>query len=161
MHRFILTVVLTGVGATLLMDAWGLLLRKAFGIRSLDLCLLGRWVLHMPQGRFVHASIAAAEPRKHECAVGWVLHYAIGTSLALAFAVIVSPAWFAQPTPGPALRFGIVTVLIPWLTLQPAFGLGIASSKTPRPGMARLRSLATHTVFGAGLYLMAHLATSY
>ena len=35
-------VVAVGVGATLVMDLWNLFLKAAFGIPSLDLCLLGR-----------------------------------------------------------------------------------------------------------------------
>jgi Protein of unknown function (DUF2938) len=46
-----------GIGATLLMDLWNLLLKRALGIPSLDYCLLGRWVRHLPGG---HAS-----PREH------------------------------------------------------------------------------------------------
>lgn len=34
-----------------------------------------------------------------------------------------------------------------------AMGSGVASSKAPNPNVARLRSLAAHTVFGLGLYL--------
>jgi len=48
-----------------------------------------------------------------------------------------------------------VTVLMPWLVMQPALGLGVASAKTPNPAGARVKSLATHTVFGLGLYLSA------
>ena len=42
---------------------------------------------------------------------------------------------------------------MPWLVMQPSFGLGIAASKTPKPGQARLKSLMTHTVFALGLYV--------
>jgi hypothetical protein len=41
--------------------------------------------------------------------------------------------------------------------MQPAFGLGVAASKTPNPNKARLKSLMTHTVFGVGLYVWAYL----
>ncbi|MBZ0113218.1 MAG: DUF2938 domain-containing protein, partial [Thermoanaerobaculia bacterium] len=51
-----------GLGATLVMDLWNLFLKRAFGIASLDLCLLGRWVLHLPAGTFRHARIGAAAP---------------------------------------------------------------------------------------------------
>jgi hypothetical protein len=136
---------------------WALFLRRAFGIQSLDYCLLGRWLLHMPGGTFAHRSIAAAEPRRHECAAGWAAHYGIGTGFALLFVLLVSAEWLERPTPLPALIFGVVTVLVPWLVLQPALGLGLASSKTPNPGGARLKSLMTHTVFGLGLYLAALL----
>lgn len=149
--------VLTGLGATLTIDLWALLLRRGFGIPSLSFCLLGRWILHMPAGRFVHASIGAAAPRPHECAVGWTAHYLIGAGFGLLFTLVAPAGWLARPTAGPALAFGVITVLMPFLVLQPALGLGLASSKTPRPWAARLRSLATHTVFGAGLWLWALL----
>jgi hypothetical protein len=51
---------------------------------------------------------------------------------------------------------GVITVLAPWLLLQPALGAGIASSKTPRPLFNALKSLVTHTVFGVGLFLAAY-----
>jgi hypothetical protein len=59
----------------------------------------------------------------------------------------------------PALAVGIVTVLGPLFVLQPALGLGVASSNTPAPLFNSLKSLLTHTVFGFGLYLAA-LATA-
>ncbi len=37
--------------------------------------------------------------------------------------------------------------------------IGPAASRTPNPMQARVKSLATHTVFGAGLYLSALLRT--
>ncbi len=69
--------------------------------------------------------------------------------------MLASERWLERPTLLPALAFGVVTTLVPYLVMQPSLGLGIAASKTPRPNRARLKSLATHTVFGAGLYLWA------
>lgn len=154
----ILTIgILVGLGATLLIDLWGLLLRRGFGIVSLNYCLLGRWVLHMPGGTFTHRSIAAAEPRKFECAAGWTAHYSIGAMFAVIFVLIAPAGWLSQPTLTPALAFGVATVLIPLFVMQPAFGLGVAASKTPKPAQARVKSLMTHTVFGLGLYLWSLL----
>jgi DUF2938 family protein len=153
----VLAAVLIGLGATAAIDLWSLVLRRGFGIPSLNYCLLGRWVLHMPRGTFAHRSIAAAEPVRHECAAGWAAHYGIGTGFALLFVLLVSTRWLERPTPLPALVFGVVTVLVPWLVMQPALGLGVASSRVPNPAGARLKSLATHIVFGLGLYLSALL----
>lgn len=155
----ILGAALMGIGASLLMDAWNLLLRRITGIRSLDYCLLGRWLLHMPGGTFSHASITAAPPKRLECAVGWIAHYSIGIAFALVFLALQSSGWLAHPTLLPALLFGIATVVFPLFIMQPALGLGIASSRTPRPTQARLKSLATHTVFGVGMYLCAHVVS--
>ena len=148
--------VVIGLGATLTIDLWALVLRRAFGIRSLDYCLLGRWVLHMP-GQFAHESMAAATKKRHECAIGWTAHYSIGAAFALMFVWIATPDWLTRPTLLPALAFGIVTVLIPFFIMQPALGLGVASSRTPHPARARIKSLVTHAVFGLGLWGWAHV----
>lgn len=153
--RHVAGALLVGLGATLLIDLWALVLRRGFDIPSLDYCLLGRWLLHMPGGTLVHRSIAAAPRKPHECTLGWIAHYLIGTTFALGFVQLASRSWLERPTPLPALAFGVVTTLVPFLLMQPSFGLGVAASKTPKPNRARLKSLATHTVFGAGLYLWA------
>jgi hypothetical protein len=81
----------------------------------------------------------------------------IGTGFALVFVTLVSARWLEQPTFLPALVYGMATVVVPFFTMQPSLGLGIASSRTPHPNRARLKSLMTHTVFGVGLYLSAQL----
>jgi hypothetical protein len=85
--RSILGAIAVGIGATLVMDLWNLFLRRAFSIPSLNYCLLGRWLRHMPTGVFRHASIAAAPPRSFECAVGLIAHYTIGVVFALVLVV--------------------------------------------------------------------------
>ena len=151
----IVAAIVIGIGATLTMDAWNFFLKRAFGIASLNYCLLGRWLRHMPHGRFRHASIGKSEAQPHECAVGWTAHYSIGVTLALLFVFLTRGAWLERPSLPLALLFGIVTVIFPFFVLQPSFGLGMAASRTPNPAQARVKSLATHTVFGVGLYLCA------
>jgi hypothetical protein len=144
-----------GLGATALMDLWNLLLKRLFGIPSLDLCLLGRWLLHMPGGTFRHARIGSAPARPFECAVGRVAHSSIGVVFALALVLLTPGDWLARPTLLPALLFGVGTVVFPYFLLQPAIGLGVASSRAANPAGARLKSLATPTVFGVGLWVCA------
>lgn len=152
---YFLNTVVIGLGATLFMDLWALFLKRAFGILPANYCLVGRWLGHMPEGKFRHARIAAASQKQAECVIGWIAHYIIGVVFALVFVVLASSGWLARPTLLPALLFGIGTVLFPFLIMHPSFGLGIAASKAPNPGQARLRSLMAHTVFGIGLYLCA------
>lgn len=150
--QYLFAALLTGLGATLIMDAWALLLRHGFKVSSLNYCLVGRWIAHMPEGVFRHPAIGAAAVRPGECAIGWSAHYLTGACFALPLLIPGAGAWFEQPTPGPALALGVATVAFPFLLMQPALGLGIAAAKAPAPGLARLKSLATHAVFGAGLY---------
>ena len=147
--------VAVGLGATVFMDVWALFASRAFGVPLANYCLIGRWLRYMPEGRFVHASIAAAPPKPAECAVGWITHYVTGVVYALVLVAIAPDGWLARPTLLPALLFGIGSVLVPYLIMQPAMGLGIAASKAPQPMPARLRSLMAHTAFGFGLYLSA------
>lgn len=155
--RTLLASLLIGAGATVCIDLWSLLLKRGFHIPSLNYCLLGRWVLHLPGGTLVHRSIGAAAPKAGECATGWAAHYGIGVGLAVLFVVLVSAEWLAAPTLLPALAFGVGTVVMPLFVLQPALGLGVASSRAPSPWAARLKSVGTHTVYGLGLYLAAEL----
>lgn len=156
----VLRVIAIGIGASLLMDVWNLFLKRTFGIPSLNYCFLGRWLCHMSGGTFRHASIAAAPRKPLECTAGWIAHYTIGVVFALGFVAFASGDWLARPTLLPALLYGIGTVVFPYFILQPSLGLGIAASRTPHPTQARLKSLATHSVFGVGLYLCA-LGASY
>ena len=155
MLRNLLAAVAVGTAATLVMDLWNWFLKRAFGIPSLDYCLLGRWIRHMQGGTFRHVNIGKAPKRSFECAVGRIAHYSIGVVFALALVALASGEWLRRPTLLPALLLGLGTVVFPFFLMQPAFGLGVAASKTPKPAQARLKSLMTHTVFGIGLYLGA------
>ncbi len=149
-----LPAVLLGIGATAVMDLWLLALAR-LGVPSSSFALIGRWVGHMGRGRFVHPGIATAAPLRAELALGWATHYAIGIAYAALMLGLAGSDWLQQPTPAPALAFGLATLAAPWLVMQPAMGAGIAAAKTPAPWANRLRSAANHAVFGLGLYLAA------
>lgn len=154
---YLISAILIGLGATLTTDLWALLLKRVFKISAPNYCLIGRWLLTMPEGTFRHSNIATAPEKSAECTVGWVAHYMTGISFAAAFLMLVGKNWMQHPTPIPAILFGVVTILAPFFIMQPAFGLGFAASKTPNPAQARLRSLMNHTSFGIGLYLFGLL----
>lgn len=113
----------------------------------------------MPRGTFVHVSIARAAPIRHERALGWATHDAIGVTFSYLLLAIWGLAWAESPTILPAVIVGLATLPAPLLVLQPCMGLGIASSKAPRPAAACLKSLMTHLVYGLGLYGAAMVLT--
>lgn len=154
---YLISTITLGLGATLTFDLWTLFLKQAFKITPSNICLIGRWLLYMPEGTFRHSNIGSALPKQAECTVGWIAHYLTGVLFACAFVVLAGKNWLQHPTPVPAITFGIVTVLMPFIIMQPAFGLGLAASKASNPAQARLRSLMNHTAFGVGLYLFALL----
>lgn len=145
-----------GVGATIVMDLWALALRR-FGVPSLNLAFLGRWIGHLPRGEWAHENIAKAAPVRGERLIGWCAHYAIGVTFAALLLATFGLGWAHAPSLLPALAVGIGTVAAPLFVLQPALGAGVASSKTPRPLFNAAKSVVTHTVFGCGLYVAARL----
>lgn len=155
--EFALRALLIGVGATAVLDLWSLLLHAAFKFPAPNMAMVGRWIGYFPRGRFAHDSIAAAAPIAGENAIGWIAHYVIGVIFAVMLLAICGLDWARNPTPLPAILFGVVSVAAPLFVLQPGMGGGIAASRTPKPNVVRLRSLMNHTVFGVGLYLAALL----
>lgn len=152
--ELVLRSIIIGLGATLVMDLWAAVLRR-LGVPSLDFALLGRWLGHLRHGQWFHTKIAGASPVRGERLLGWLAHYSIGVSFATLLVASSGLEWARSPTLGPALLFGVVTVVAPLLVLQPALGAGVASSKTTAPLFNSLKSLVTHTVFGLGLFLAA------
>lgn len=152
----VLRLVLVGIGATAVMDAWTQTLKR-LGIATLDYALLGRWAGHLGKGTFAHASIGQAAAIPRERLLGWVIHYAIGIAFAVLLVAVEGWSWLYHPSLLPALVVGTATVVAPLFVMQPAMGAGFMASKTPTPLKNCLRSLATHSVFGLGLYLSATL----
>lgn len=149
-------ILLTGVGATLCMDLWALLLKRRFGIPSLDYALVGRWFLGMFDGRWFHATIVTAPPRRGE-------NNRLDIALRRRHRVCLYPDRFGghQVVYGAGAAHRTVERLAelaaPFLVMQPALGFGVAAAKTAYPRKARLLSLLTHTVYGLGLLIAARL----
>ncbi|CAM3826831.1 MULTISPECIES: DUF2938 domain-containing protein [Pseudoalteromonas] len=151
------SVVVMGIGATLLLDVWSFMLAKVFAVSSLNFCLVGRWVSLMRTGQFRHTAIGKAKAQNKECALGWLIHYLVGIIFALVFLMVMPNNWLESPTFWQALLFGVLTVCMPFFVMQPALGLGIAARNTEKPVFARVKSCAAHCVFGIGLYFSALL----
>ena len=125
--EFAIRAVLIGAGATMVMDLWAVLLRQ-FGVPSLNLAFLGRWIGHLPRGRWVHLSIARATPVRMESWIGWCAHYSIGITFSALLLWTYGVEWARSPSLPPALSIGIGTVVAPLLILQPGMGAGIVGT---------------------------------
>lgn len=155
--KYAIQVVLIGIGATLVMDLWAALLKKLFGIPSLNYGMVGRWIGYFPKGRMSHQNIGAASPISGENVLGWSVHYLIGIVFSIVLFVILGREWIESPSLLPALLMGAVTVVLPFFIMQPSMGMGVAASRLPNPNVARARSLMAHLSFGFGLYVSAKL----
>ena len=149
--NFIFLAIVSGILATLIMDAWTYLQRLFWKVPSLNYCLVGRWIMTMPEGKVKHTNIMHSTSKKRECLMGWVCHYLIGIAFAC-FYLLVSGFLSLDNEFLTVVGFGVLTVVFPFLVMQPSFGFGIAASKTPNPWLVRFRSSVAHLSFGVGLF---------
>ncbi len=69
-------------GATAMLDLFAIVLQRIVGGPPVDaVAMIGRWIGHFPDGRFVHDKIAIAAPVRGERALGWLAHYAVGVRI--------------------------------------------------------------------------------
>jgi hypothetical protein len=147
-----LRILVMGLTATVAVDLWATFANKILGWPRTNWGMVGRWIGHMRDGQFTHASIGSSPPIVHESILGWAFHYAIGCLYAALYLTYATIVLDGQPTLVSAVLFGLVTILSPWLLMQPALGLGICASKAPRPALVRMQNLIIHTIFGLVLY---------
>jgi hypothetical protein len=99
---YLICALLTGLGATAVMDVWAVARKWLLGIPTLDYGLVGRWLAYLARGRFRHESIAASPPVRGECLIGWTGHFLIGIALAAVLLAIWGLEWARHPTIGPS-----------------------------------------------------------
>lgn len=145
--------IILGTVATIVMDLFAALQKRAFGIGSLDYALVGRWIGHIPKGRAIHRPITQSTPVMGEAAIGWAAHYLIGVTFAAGYLALTGKIEGAAFGPFAPILFGAATVAAPFFLLQPALGAGIAARRMPNPWIARMRSLSAHLAFGVGLWI--------
>jgi hypothetical protein len=155
--EFALSAVVIGVGATVVMDLWAVLLQRLFRVQPSNWAMVARWVGHFANGQFLHRKIAEAPPIRSELALGWIVHYLTGITYGALLLGIWGLDWARRPTLLPALILSLVALVAPFFVLQPGMGLGVAGAKTPNPNATRVRSALNHIVFGLGLYVSALL----
>ena len=86
---YFLSPIFIGIGATLTFDLCGLFLKYAFKITPSNFCLVGRWILYMPDGVFRHSNIGSAPQKSAECTAGWIAHYITGIVFAVTFLAFI------------------------------------------------------------------------
>jgi len=155
--EIILKAVAIGIGGTVILDLWALLLQRLFNIPATNWAMVGRWIGNMPQGQFVQKSMAIAPPVSGERAIGWIAHYIIGAGYGLLLAALWGTEWLKQPTILPPIILAIGLLVAPFFIMMPGMGMGMAGSKTPKPNTTRLKSVVGHSIFGLGMYVTALL----
>lgn len=152
MLNIILIGALIGIGGTVAMDIWAVILWKLFGQSAPNWAPVGRWTWHLQSGTVFHDNIGDAAPYANEQALGWAFHYFVGIVYGIALALFMGEAWLAAPTFLPAFIWGVATIGAGWFLLHPGLGIGWLASKTPNPTKVRAMGLIAHTIFALGMW---------
>lgn len=147
--------VLTGIGGTIALDLWALVLARGFKVAGTNWALVGRWIGNMPYGRYVHESMMQARPIRGEAAIGWTFHYMVGAGYGLLLLLGWGDGWFEAPTLLPPMILAWLLLVLPYFIMMPGMGSGVAGARTPKPWVTRLKSAIGHSIFGLGLYATA------
>jgi hypothetical protein len=144
--------VLMGILATAGQDLCAAVLSRVFRLPTGDLALVGRWLGHLPKGVLNHHSISESAVIPHERLVGWLAHYLLGIAFGVTYLSIILFLLHRDPTIASAVIFGLASLIMPWLIVQPSMGAGLFASRAPKPGLARSVTLTLHVAFGVSLY---------
>lgn len=156
MAELIPFVLVTGLGATICLDLWVLLLSSVSPVRRTDWGLVGRWLSGVPRGRGVLDANRQVVPEAAERVLGWSFHFAVGLAYGAALVLFWGPAYAAHPTLGPALLIGFCGATFAGLCIMmPGMGAGLAGARLPNRGFAVSVMLMNHAVFALALYGLA------
>ena len=150
----IVEMVLMGVVATLFMDFFAIILGELkITHQHIRPEAVGRWILYMFRGIFIHEDINKTPALKIEKSMTFLSHYVTGIALAGIYLLLELKVPAIRHQLWIPLIFGIATVILPWLWLYPSFGLGFLASKTLKRSDYIITSLVNHTNFGLGLLI--------
>lgn len=117
---------------------------------------IGRWVKGCIKGKFMHENITHAAPEKNEVRIGQAFHFVIGggvVALFYPFLLHVFEFWAYANHLILAVAFGLVTSVLPWFVLMPAFGWGFLGSKSPDGTRPIISPVLSHITYGLGIGL--------
>lgn len=154
----LLYIIVVGLISTLILDLWGLLLQKVYGVGGTDWGVVGQWLRQVPNGRIFYNAEKAPAVTSDDQRAGWIFHYAVGIFYAFLLVLIGGYDFIGAPSFFPFLFVGfILSSLAGLFVLIPCLGGGLCGLQTPRPGQTIGLILLAHLIFMLGQYLAASL----
>jgi Protein of unknown function (DUF2938) len=148
-------VLLLGIVATAAMDILSTFAHRAHITAPLPPTLIGRWAAYVLRGQPRLANIEQSAPVSHELAIALLAHYVVGIAFAALYLYAALCVGVSPRSATPAVTFGLVTSVFPWLLMFPAMGYGWFGMRGPAQASLFLSSLISHAAFGIGLWLGA------
>ena len=144
-------IIIIGIISCCAMDLWQRLLKFLFGINPSDWAVVGRWfVLSISKGKIYNPDIDNEPVIKKELLIGWLVHYSVAILYSFIFFILIKYEIFIASF-FDGIKFGLLSVIIPWFFFMPILGKGFLAIKTPSPLLACSLAIWSHTVIGISI----------
>ena len=126
-------IIIIGVISCCAMDLWQRFLKFSFGINPSDWAVVGRWfILSISKGKIYNPDIDNEPVIKKELLIGWLVHYSVAILYSFVFFILIKYEIFIASF-FDGIKFGLLSVVIPWFFFMPILGKGFLAIKTPSP----------------------------
>ena len=143
-----------GVFSTIVMDIGEETVKALFPIKeSMAPQYLGRWILNMFNGVFIHDNIQTANHFIFEMPVAISFHYFTGIFLVGIFLWLRNNIKIFPSSMYMGLVYGWLTMLLPWLIMFPVLGFGFFGLGTHNDINNIIASIIAHSFYGLGMTL--------
>lgn len=149
-----------GVGSTVILDVFVLLVEKYLKIPGTDWGVVGRWLLGLSHGQLVLKSESTSSTTSFEKLLGWGFHYFVGVSYAALIIIIYGVGFIENPTIVPALIVGLfISTLAGLMILMPGLGLGFMGRLVEGWVAMFAYLFIAHAIFSFGQYSFSTIYT--
>lgn len=153
MTNIVIFSLIVGIGSTLTLDIWVMLVKWITGIPPTDWGLVARWVLDFRKGHFILDGTRTSPANLQEQVFGWIVHYSVGITYAVLILIVWGAEYIAAPTILPIVIIGfILSTIAGMFILFPGLGAGIMASKLPNQLTMVVYLIVAHAVFAVGQY---------
>ena len=147
-------IVFMGIFSTIIMDIGEETVKALIPIKeSMAPQYLGRWILNMFNGVFIHDNIQMANHFRFEIPVAISFHYFTGIFLVGIFLWLRNNMKIFPSSMYMGLVYGWLTILLPWLIMFPALGFGFFGLGAHNDINNIVASIIAHSFFGLGMTL--------
>jgi len=143
-----------GVFSTVVMDIGEEITRAVLPIKeSMEPQYLGRWVLNMSDGVFIHDNIQTASQFRFEVPAAIAFHYFTGILLVGIFLWLRENIEAIPRSIYMGLAWAWLTLFLPLLIMFPAMGFGFFGPGANNDLNNMVASILAHTFYGCGMML--------
>jgi len=145
---------IAGIVGAVFMDLVEFQLERAGYSSGVTAAYVGRWLVNLLNGKWLHKDIEKTPAVRHEVQLGMLFHFIVGGGVVAllypAFIQLVGLQTLSTHLIA-GISYGLLTSVLPWLILLPSFGWGWFGMKTPFESEPVIAPLLSHTAYGLGI----------